>query len=77
MRITCDHASSSYGLPVMIDDYGEVLDYADGVRVLRRLLDLSTQQLADTCGVSRRTVEGWEQGRYVSAAALNVMGKLV
>jgi DNA-binding transcriptional regulator YiaG len=53
------------------------MDYAPGIRALREKLSLSTQALADLCGVSRRTVEGWEQGRLPSAGALNVMGALL
>lgn len=78
MKITTNHAISSYGIPVILDDDGTtVMDYAEGVKKLRNQLNLSTQDLADHCGVSRRTVEGWEQGRPPSAAALNVMGYLL
>jgi DNA-binding transcriptional regulator YiaG len=76
MTITTNHPSSSYGLPVILDDDGQVMDYAAGVEELRARLGLSRQALADACGVSRRTVEGWEQGRLPGAAALNVMGEL-
>lgn len=76
MTITANHPSSSYGLPVILDDDGQVMDYAAGVEELRARLGLSRQALADACGVSRRTVEGWEQGRLPGAAALNVMGEL-
>jgi DNA-binding XRE family transcriptional regulator len=77
MRVTCNHSSSSYGQPVILADGGEVMDYAPGVKAIRAKLDLSTQQLADHCGVSRRTVEGWEQGKLPNAAALNVMASLL
>jgi len=77
MRITTDHASSSYGLPVILDDAGAVMDYAAGVRAIRRSNDFSTADLAALCDVSPRSVEGWEQGRPVPAAALNVMARLV
>ena len=29
MKITTKHASSSYGLPVILDDSGRVMDYID------------------------------------------------
>lgn len=77
MKITCEHSASSYGLPVILGDDGKVMDYAPGIKALRAKLDLSTQQLADKCGVSRRTVEGWEQSRTPEAAALNVMALLL
>jgi DNA-binding transcriptional regulator YiaG len=78
MCITTEHSSSSYGIPVILDDSGEPMDYAPGVRAIRGRLGLSTAGLASACGKSRRTVEDWEQGRYmVPAAALLVMARLL
>ena len=77
MQVTTDHPSSSYGVPVILADDGDVMDYAPGIKSVRSSLGLSTQQLADYCGVSRRTVEGWEAGRMPTAAALNVMAGLL
>jgi DNA-binding transcriptional regulator YiaG len=53
------------------------MDYAPGIKAVRAKLSLSTQDLAEKCNVSRRTVEGWEQGRMPDAAALNVMAQLL
>lgn len=77
MKITCNHSSSSYGVPVILADDGSVMDYAPGIKAVRAKLSLSTQDLAEKCNVSRRTVEGWEQGRMPDAAALNVMAQLL
>lgn len=77
MQVTTKHSASSYGQPVILTDNGEVMDYAPGIKAIRDKLGLTTQSLADLCGVSRRTVEGWEQGRMPTAAALNVMALLV
>jgi DNA-binding XRE family transcriptional regulator len=77
MRVTTDHSASSYGVPVILADGGEVMDYAPGIKAIREKLSMSTQNLADACGVSCRTVEGWEQGRMPDAAALNVMSALL
>ena len=77
MKITCNHSSSSYGVPVILSDDGDVVDYAPGIKAVRAKLGLSTQDLAEQCNVSRRTVEGWEQGRMPDAAALNVMAQLL
>jgi ribosome-binding protein aMBF1 (putative translation factor) len=77
MKITCNHSSSSYGVPVILSDDGDVMDYAPGIKAVRSKLGLSTQDLAEKCNVSRRTVEGWEQGRMPDAAALNVMAQLL
>lgn len=74
MRITCNHPASKLGLPVIIDDYGSITDYALGIRRLRRQLKLSAEGFGMLCGVSGRTVEGWEQGRHQpSARALNAL----
>jgi DNA-binding transcriptional regulator YiaG len=62
-RVTTDHAASSYGVPVIVDDAGQVLDTAIGVRAVRRALGLSTAELGEALGCSRRTVENWEQSR--------------
>jgi predicted transcriptional regulator len=77
MRVTTNHSSSSYGVPVILDDRGAVMDYAPGIKAIRAKAGLTTQALADLCGVSRRTVEGWEQGRMPTVAALNVMSGIV
>jgi len=77
MRVTTNHNASSYGQPVILSDGGEVMDYAPGIKAIREKTGLTTQALAESCGVSRRTVEGWEQGRVPTAAALNVMATLI
>lgn len=76
MKITCNHPSSSYGTPIILSDDGGVMDYAPGIKAIRAKAGLTTQDLADQCGVSRRTVEGWEMGRMPTAAALNVMARI-
>ena len=77
MKVTSNHPCSSYGQPVILADDGSLMDYAPGIKLIRDKRGLTTQALADLCGVSRRTVEGWEQGRIPTAAALNVMSSLV
>lgn len=37
MRITTDHAASSYGIPVVLDDDGNPLDQGPGVRAAVRV----------------------------------------
>jgi len=58
MEITTAHSASSYGQPVILDDEDQLMDYAMGVKAVRVKLDMTTQKLADACGVSRRTGEG-------------------
>lgn len=77
MKLTTEHSQSSYGIPIFVDDNNFPLDYADGVRQLRRQFEWSVRDLADHCGVSPRTVEGWEQGRLPSRPALLLMQKLL
>lgn len=77
MRLTTDHATSSYGVPVFVDDDNQILDYADGFRRVRHLKGWSTSDLAEQLGVSARTVEGWEQGRMPSKPALIILSKLI
>lgn len=77
MRVTTKHSASSYGVPVILDDRGSLMDYGPGVRAIQDKTGLDNQALADACGVSVRTVEGWRQGRIPTAAALNVMADLV
>ena len=73
MRITTDHAASSYGVPVILDDRGLVMDYGPGIRAALDRLNWDKRTAAEKTGRSERTVEGWLQGRPPDAAALNVL----
>ena len=77
MKVTTNHPTSSYGVPVFLGDDGKPMIYSDGVKALRLRLGWSVDQLGEACHVSGRTVEGWEQGRLPTTAALNVMGTLI
>ena len=76
MRVTTHHPSSSYGVPVILSDDGGVMDYGPGIKAIREKAGMTTQQLADEIGVSRRTVEGWESGRMPSTLALRALAPL-
>lgn len=43
------------------------------VRNLRHAKNWNTRALADRVGVSHRTVEGWEQGRYLPSGPARKM----
>ena len=78
MKLTTNHSQSSYNIPIFVDADNNPMDYADGVRELRRLMGWkNVAHLAEHCGVSPRTVEGWEQGRMPSPAALKLMSLLL
>lgn len=77
MKITIEHPASSYGMPVILNYVGQVMSYKEGIKTLRRSKGLSVQQLGAICGVSHRTVQGWESGKLPSAAAMNAMSNLL
>ena len=77
MKLTTNHIDSNHGMPIFVDDENNPLDYANGIRRLRKLKDWSIKDLADKCGVSPRTVEGWEQGRTPSKSVLLLLQKLL
>lgn len=77
MRITANHPASSYGVPVILDDGGSVLDYGPGVALLRRRLGLTQRELAGACGYSVRTVQGWELGRMPEREAVYKLAELL
>lgn len=76
MKLTTNHIDSNHVMPIFVDDENNPLDYANGIRCLRKLKDWSIKDLADKCGVSPRTVEGWEQGRTPSKSVLLLLQKL-
>jgi DNA-binding transcriptional regulator YiaG len=77
MRITTKHAASSYGVPVFLDDDGTLMDYPAGIKLLRKQLGLTAEDLASACGVSVGTIYNWTSGRMPEVAALNVMRDLL
>jgi DNA-binding XRE family transcriptional regulator len=76
MKLTTEHSRSSYGMPIFHDDEGNVMEYYDGLKKLRKLKSWSRKDLADICGVSPRTIQNWEQGRNMpSKPALLLLQK--
>lgn len=74
MKVTTNHPQSSYGLPVVLDDTGGVMDPALGVRACLAALGWSQREFAERCGYkSTRTVETFLATGLVPAAALNVL----
>jgi DNA-binding transcriptional regulator YiaG len=77
MKITLHHPASSYGVPVILDDAGDVMTYPAGLKLIRARFGLSVRDVGALCDVSPRTVESWEGNRPPSAAALNALGLLL
>lgn len=73
MTVTTAHSRSSYGLPVILDDGGEVMDPAPGARACLARLGWTQPVFAERCGVKLRTVEYWLGTGLIPAAALNVL----
>src|ERR1017187_7212079 len=42
---------------------GDLLDYSATITLVRDQLGISRDEFAHSCGVSRRTAEGWDMGR--------------
>ena len=75
MQITCNHSASSYGIPVILDDGGDVMDYAPGLSAVLARLGWSRADFAEHCGYkSTRSVEKFWQGAIPPAATLNMLG---
>ena len=67
-RVTTDHATSSYGIPVFVDLNNNSMDYVDGFIALRDWWGID--DVANAAGVSSRTAEGWCSGRMPGTDAL-------
>ena len=48
----------------------------DQIKAYRKAYNLSTADIATICGVSRRTVEDWEQGRHKPSKAAVMLLRL-
>ena len=74
MTITCHHPSSSHGIPVILDDSGDVIDYAPGLSAVLDRLGWRRADFAKHCGYKGpRSVEKFWQGVVPPAATLNML----
>ena len=73
INITWNHPQSKYGYPVVLNEDKEVITPSVGIRFIKKELDLTSADIADECGVSVRTVEGWLQGTKPKAESLIVI----
>lgn len=75
MRITCNHSSSSYGVPVILADDGSVMDYAPGLTAVLERIGWDRETAAVESGYkSARSIERFWQGIPPSAQLLNRLG---
>lgn len=56
-----------------VNDAGETISDAEGLRSIRDEMNWSVRDLARICCVSPRTIEGWEQGRTAQLPALKLL----
>jgi len=63
VQITTDHPESKYGVPIFLDDDGEVMEPGLGFAEARNALGLTAPALARLIGKSPFAIHNWEQGR--------------
>lgn len=72
IKLTTQASTSSYSQPMFVIDDNPV-DYYQGIKAIRKQYSLSVKQLSEICGVSPRTIEGWEQGRPMPKPAMMLL----
>ena len=75
MKLSYTHPAASNGLPVFLDDKGEVMGYSEGFWAIRKKFRLYACDLAKICGVSIRTIDGYAIGQMPSAEVLNRLAR--
>ena len=76
MQVTCLHSASKKGIPVILDDDGDVMPYAKGLTAILKYLQISRAQLAQMMGYkSARSIEKFWQGTTPPAYLLNILGQ--
>lgn len=74
MRITTRHPASCYGLPVILDETGAVMEYGPGIKAVLGVLGWTQGRFAEAAGKSLPTAKKYCQGAMVPGAeALNVL----
>ncbi len=75
MKITCNNPASSHGVPVILDDDGEVMRYGSGLTAVLSRLNWTRKDFAAHCGYKGpRSVEKFWQGTDPPPATLNMLG---
>ena len=74
MQVTCFHEESKGGIPVIVDDQGEVVDYPSGLTKVLDELGWSRAEFAQKMGYKNaRAVEQFWQKRIPPANVLNML----
>ena len=66
MRIQLD----TFGLPIFTDNKGRELPHPDGLIAFMDQNHLTAGKLAEKIGLSARTVEGYRQGKPITATSM-------
>ena len=75
MKLSYTHPAASNGLPVFLDDKGKVMGYSEGFWRIRKKFRLRAADLAEICGVSHRTIDGYAIGRKPTAQVLGMLAR--
>ena len=76
MQVTCLHSASQKGIPVILNNDGEVMPYREGLTAVLKYLQISRSQLAEMMKYkSARSIEKFWQGTTPPAYLLNILGQ--
>lgn len=74
MTVTTNHPASSYGVPVILNDEGELVDYPEGIKAIFKRLGWRYKDAQEATNKKRRMVQGYVSGDYPPPADfLNVL----
>lgn len=74
MQITCNHSSSSHGIPVILDHNGNAMDYPAGLTAVLEEIGWDRKKLAEASDYKTyRSIEKFWQDVPPSAQLLNVL----
>jgi len=75
MKITCNHTASKYGIPVILDDYGNPYRYEIGVEKALEAIGWSMRRAAREAGYATEEGVHWVIAmKEPSIPVLNVIG---
>jgi len=75
MEITTDHPGSSYGLPVILDDAGNLMDERAGLKAVLKKLGWTLGDLARATGKSISSCQKYGRDATIPAEVLNVLAE--